>query len=1164
MSTKTKYICFLGLILLFSNHLFSQVNVDLRPQVKSPEVSKFEQYLYMPVNLVSGTPQVSIPIYTLEYGGMKLPISLEYDASGVKVESIASAVGLNWSLNVGGAVSRTIKSAPDEGSAMTYSSGAAPFNIRGYYLDYGLSKLDTELNLYNPASTKYTVFNEWISDVNRGLKDGQPDLFSFSTPEGGSKFIFNDQRQVVYLENTDFFIKENFNESYFKTWTATSPNGIKYKFGLDTGTSFGNNNYVEKTSVSQIGEILSDAPFKTTSWFLSEVSNYQNNKTIRIEYVDNIYSHTIVNNPTKNTTECLELMNSGSQCTDSETGQYYTFAQNPLASDSDPGNMISASYYLQNHIKSKVVSKIIAGNYTINFIYSNRDDVAAESGNYGKKLEEITIYNLSECIKKIKFNYTTLISNNDTNNNDITNLKRLQLDNIVERNVSNLVDKTYSFVYNSTALPSRLSFSQDKWGYFNGKSNVYSMFPKRNFYDNVSFPIADRGVDINYSKAGSLEKIVYPTKGIVEFTYENHLSNVPTDIKVSSSPIYTAISNFSPGTNNPVPNSNAFTNSSAFTYHNTTNDGELLSLESSLMFPSPLNGSYNYSGFAPAYCSPALLKAVELIDVTENNKTIGSINYSELDLVGFTMYGQTQYYCKTQSIKKLINPSLLIEGHNYQIKVFGYGNCFYNTTKLNIYSYSPSYEMGGLRIQKITHKNHDNSIAKQTNYNYLNPKTVSNPKTMTKVAWDFGDAGNYGAAYRINIASIAPQNAYSLFSALHNNLTNNPLYKRGYYYMISSGTDPLEINNIGPNISYATVEETDSNGKIVHNYYPYKNYFELNNYTEPQMPPLPKFQNAMAGTESNVIVKDNNGTDLKSTNYYYNYASSSTSVKGIVTYVVHAGLSFFNSYTISGQIKTLKTEVESSNLNGQSVTTQKDYEYNGNGHFQPTKITSTNSKGEVIETKIKYPQDLPNELFMSDLILQNRKTPVVTENYLGNTKTFEQRTTFLKDASTSNYVLPKSVYAAKFPNDLPSIAVIGQLEKRVTSDSYDASGNLTQFTPEGGIPVSIIWGYNNTLPIAKIENTTFASIPASSITNLQSLSSTGTEADLIVALNNLRTSLPNAMITTYTHKPLIGVSSVTDTKGDVQSYHYDSFNRLQYVKDKDGNILSENQYHYKN
>ena len=54
------------------------------------------------------------------------------------------------------------------------------------------------------------------------------------------------------------------------------------------------------------------------------------------------------------------------------------------------------------------------------------------------------------------------------------------------------------------------------------------------------------------------------------------------------------------------------------------------------------------------------------------------------------------------------------------------------------------------------------------------------------------------------------------------------------------------------------------------------------------------------------------------------------------------------------------------------------------------------------------------------------------------------------------------------------------------------------------------------------------------------------------------------MITTYTYIPLIGVSTITDPKGNTMTYTYDSFGRLQNVKDKDGNILSENEYHYKN
>src|SRR5690606_11476369 len=67
------------------------INADLRPDIKSPEVNKFEQYTDLPINMVSGTPQISIPIYTLQYKGMEVPITLEYDASGVKMESIASS-----------------------------------------------------------------------------------------------------------------------------------------------------------------------------------------------------------------------------------------------------------------------------------------------------------------------------------------------------------------------------------------------------------------------------------------------------------------------------------------------------------------------------------------------------------------------------------------------------------------------------------------------------------------------------------------------------------------------------------------------------------------------------------------------------------------------------------------------------------------------------------------------------------------------------------------------------------------------------------------------------------------------------------------------------------------------------------------------------------------
>jgi len=55
----------------------------------------------------------------------------------------------------------------------------------------------------------------------------------------------------------------------------------------------------------------------------------------------------------------------------------------------------------------------------------------------------------------------------------------------------------------------------------------------------------------------------------------------------------------------------------------------------------------------------------------------------------------------------------------------------------------------------------------------------------------------------------------------------------------------------------------------------------------------------------------------------------------------------------------------------------------------------------------------------------------------------------------------------------------------------------------------------------------------------------------------------NAMMNTYTYDPLIGMTSETDENGKTIYYEYDSFGRLQYIKDQDLNIIQEYKYHYK-
>ena len=130
-------------------------------------------------------------------------------------------------------------------------------------------------------------------------------------------------------------------------------------------------------------------------------------------------------------------------------------------------------------------------------------------------------------------------------------------------------------------------------------------------------------------------------------------------------------------------------------------------------------------------------------------------------------------------------------------------------------------------------------------------------------------------------------------------------------------------------------------------------------------------------------------------------------------------------------------------------------------------------------------------------------------------------------------------------------------------DTYDDKNNLTQCHQENGLYTFFIWGYNKSLLVAKIEKSS-PPVYASFINAVQTATDTGTETDVLQALNNLRNSLPHALVTTYTHKPLIGISTITDVNGDKKTFTYDTQNRLQSVKDKDGNILSENEYHFKN
>lgn len=82
--------------------------------VTSPAATDFVKYERIPVSYFNGLPSIDIPLYTLDYKDLHLPIHLSYYASGIQLNQYPTCVGLGWNLSAGGCITRVVNGIPDE------------------------------------------------------------------------------------------------------------------------------------------------------------------------------------------------------------------------------------------------------------------------------------------------------------------------------------------------------------------------------------------------------------------------------------------------------------------------------------------------------------------------------------------------------------------------------------------------------------------------------------------------------------------------------------------------------------------------------------------------------------------------------------------------------------------------------------------------------------------------------------------------------------------------------------------------------------------------------------------------------------------------------------------------------------------------------------------
>lgn len=92
---------------------------------KSTNPDGFSNQDGVSVDMYRGTLSYSIPLYVFQGREMNFPVTLSYSANGIKVDQVASNVGLGWNLNVGGGISRIVNGQPDYrfGTGVGWTSG---------------------------------------------------------------------------------------------------------------------------------------------------------------------------------------------------------------------------------------------------------------------------------------------------------------------------------------------------------------------------------------------------------------------------------------------------------------------------------------------------------------------------------------------------------------------------------------------------------------------------------------------------------------------------------------------------------------------------------------------------------------------------------------------------------------------------------------------------------------------------------------------------------------------------------------------------------------------------------------------------------------------------------------------------------------------------------
>jgi len=948
--------------------------------------------------------------------------------------------------------------------------------------------------------------------TGRNRTDTEQDWFSFHVNGISGSFYF-DQDMNIHINSKEYLTIHHVRENgKIITFTLTDSKGYRYVFG-------GNPEFIEEVTTENIMEEVPTLISYNSSWFLREIISPTQNK-MKFDYTDNIIYYDI-----NGVSESLVFTQ--------QENIYQPFRYK-----------ISCSIQTSTS-KSRLLSRIYFedNNREVLFNYSND-----RSDGGGLRLENISVKDSQEVIREIDFGYSKIKGSGNLPD-DITRsfgnyeylYNRLFLDNIQFIDRKKDISEKYGFeYYDLNNLPGRFTHSKDKYGY-PGYNNTSAFSTKAleaiKLYQLPSTAellcTANLEVNPNRVYAGMLKKIIYPTGGYTTVEYEANSTMMPVT-KTKEHRFGTSIAT---RCDNPVYGR---LDTMVIKEHF---KGNKMSIRIRSLY-RPVTGCSKGDDGGASF----------LIKI--RNKRTKNILFEHSASYSWTNSNTTAYTTdiEVSPMSNYIGDTLIFDMIASEPSLSGSANisCTWETT----YREDDIVYAGGARVKEIIDHTGGQELKKTFYYNKLSEY----PSGKSTIYVDKALSYNYARMSKYLIWKPTTGDFGYFIDRVRIYIYPYPL---GYLYNNRSG-----LNH------YQTITEiTDGNGAVE------RTFKQANNtrgsvINGPQpfgVPPLSNRDDAIQGlpeTEK-IFKKEGSGYTLVNKKDYtyeklyenrlksYIMACMDMSVF-INEKIENISITEYHNYI---QVYKLKQVTDSLFHSNGSIANSKVFEYGIPPYYQLKKQTD---KVSALENRIscyQYPYELTGEMPCMDKLTAMGRVgiPVVVEKKKQISGNAEKSLVSVKTEyglfAGDRLVLPSSIYERTEDNPYKQKGVY---------DLYDEKGNLLQYTGLDGTPVSYLWSYNREYPVAKIAGVAYNNVVSVLGMPVENLS-TASDPDMAL-VNALRHKLPSSLITTYTYKPLIGISTITDPTGITTYYEYDTFNRLKRIYMKENGTeknIESYEYNYR-